>query len=105
MHRSGLDLYTMNVIPGWTHSLLMTGLKTGTLYRMKLSDDGRTVVGETENLFKTVNRYRDLAISPDGRTIYLVTDNDGPTTDVNGAPTRSLDNPGSVLAFTYDGRP
>jgi len=27
------------------------------------------------------------------------------TTDTGGAPTRSLANPGSVLAFTYDGRP
>jgi PQQ-dependent dehydrogenase (s-GDH family) len=102
---SGLDLYALNAIPRWQHSLLMTGLKTGTLYRMKLSDDGKTVAGDTENLFKTVNRYRDLAIAPDGRTIYLVTDNEGPTTDMKGTPTRSLANPGSVLVFTYEGRP
>lgn len=100
---SGLDMYTAkNGVPGWANSLLMTGLKTGTLYRMKVADDGSSLVGETVNLFKTMNRYRDLAIAPDGRVIYVATDNDGPTTDANGAPTRTLANPGSILAFTYD---
>jgi Glucose / Sorbosone dehydrogenase len=79
----------------------MTGLKTGTIYRMKLADDGSSVVGATVNLFKTMNRYRDIAISPDGRTIYVITDNEGPTTDAKGAATRTLVNPGSILAFTY----
>jgi PQQ-dependent dehydrogenase (s-GDH family) len=99
---SGLDLYAhRNGVPGWANSLLMTGLKTGTIYRMKLADDGSSVVGATVNLFKTMNRYRDIAISPDGRTIYVITDNEGPTTDAKGAATRTLVNPGSILAFTY----
>jgi hypothetical protein len=53
------------------------GHDDGRVYRVKLSEDGRSAVGENEELFRTANRYRDIAIGPDQHTFYLVTDNNG----------------------------
>lgn len=99
---AGIDLYTAqeNGIPGWTTSLLVTALKTGTIYRLPLSADGNTLADEAIPYFKTTNRYRDLAMSADGRTIYVITDNDNNTQDSSGLPTNELENPGAILAFT-----
>ena len=100
----GLDIYTQaNGIPGWAVSILQTGMTMGRVYRVKMSADGRSPVGENEELFRTANRYRDIAIGRDHRTFYLVTDNNGlgRTTDPSGASVRTFANPGSVLEFTY----
>ena len=51
-------------------------------------------------VFPTANRYRDIALNPDGRTIYLATDPEGPNRDASGSA-RGLANPGSILEFTY----
>jgi len=103
---SSLEIYTAsaNGIPGWANSLLLPGMTRGRVYRMKLSEDGRSVVGDNEEVFKTANRYRDLALGPDGRTIYLATDplGIGRTTDpANGASTEKFANPGAILEFKY----
>ncbi|WP_437730072.1 glucose/sorbosone family PQQ-dependent dehydrogenase [Sorangium sp. So ce1335] len=90
-------------IPGWGNSLLMTTLKKGALYRVKLSTDGESVVGEPVELFKTTNRYRDLAMSPDGQTLYVITDTAGNTSGPTGGATTILDNPGAILEFKYTG--
>jgi len=98
----GLSIYSAaNGIPGWANSVLQTGMTMGRVYRVKLSQDGRTAVGESEELFRTANRYRDIEIGRDQRTFYLVTDNDGlgRTTDPSGASVRTFANPGSVLEF------
>jgi PQQ-dependent dehydrogenase (s-GDH family) len=96
----GIDVYTSSVIPGWHNSLLALSLIRGAVYRLKLSDDGRSVVGAPTEMFPTANRYRDVALNPDGRTIYLATDPEGPSRDPSGAQ-RTLANPGSILEFTY----
>lgn len=100
---SGIDLYTAPAggVPDWPTSLLVTALKTGTVYRLALSADGQSVSGAAMPYFKTTNRYRDLAINPDGRTFYVITDNDNNTQDPAGHPTATLDNPGALLTFTY----
>ena len=99
----GLSIYSAqsNGIPGWANSVLQTGMTMGRVYRVKLSEDGRSAVGENEELFRTANRYRDIAIGRDQRTFYLVTDNNGlgRTTDPSGASVRTFANPGSVLEF------
>ncbi len=102
---TGIDLYAApaNGIAGWAPSLLMTALKTGTVYRMALNDDGTALQGEAQPLFQTVNRYRDLALNPDGRTFYVITDNNNYTQDAAGMPTKTLENPGALLEFTYTG--
>ena len=100
---SSLEMYSANAIPGWANSLLLPGMTRGRVYRMKLSEDGKSVVGANEELFRTQNRYRDMAIGPDARTFYLVTDPEGlgRTTDLAGASTLTYANPGAILAFTY----
>jgi PQQ-dependent dehydrogenase (s-GDH family) len=100
----GLEIYSSrDGISGWATSVLQTGMTMGRVYRVKLSADGRSAVGPNDELFRTANRYRDIAIGRDQRTFYLVTDNDGlgRTTDLSGATVRTFANPGSILEFKY----
>jgi PQQ-dependent dehydrogenase (s-GDH family) len=98
---SNLDLYTQRTIPGWHNAFLMTTLKTGTLFVMPRVSP--TQVDGPFRLFRSVNRYRDTAVSPDGKTIYVATDSGGLAADLNGLPTDKLDNPGAILAFRFTG--
>ena len=98
---SGLDLYTSKAIPDWAMSLIVTGMRTGAIYRAKLSRDGRHVEGEPIEYFKAATRYRDLAISPDGLHIYAGTDDHGATMGDRGQTAGVLANPGAILEFTY----
>jgi PQQ-dependent dehydrogenase (s-GDH family) len=88
---SGIDVYTTSSggIPGWTQSVLVTGLIRGTVYRVKLNEAGDAAVGPTLEYFKARDRYRDVLVGPDGRTIYLATD------------ATSQEHPGAIVAFTY----
>lgn len=101
----GMEVYSApsTGIAGWTSSLLQTGMTMGRVYRMKLSEDGRSVVGESEELFRTPNRYRDIAIGRDHQSFYLVTDNNGlgRTVDLAGNVVRTFANPGAILEFKY----
>jgi PQQ-dependent dehydrogenase (s-GDH family) len=94
---SSLDYYSASAVPGWGQSLLMPSLKDGAVYRLPLNPDG--TVGTPVQLWRTVNRYRDVAIAGDGRTFYVATDPAGFTRDRNGLPTDRLDNPGAILEF------
>jgi PQQ-dependent dehydrogenase (s-GDH family) len=98
----GLDVYSAGAIPGWRNSLLALSLVRGVVYRLKLADDGRSLIGAPVVMFPTANRYRDVALHPNGRIVYLATDPEGPSRDASGA-TRTLANPGSILEFTYTG--
>jgi hypothetical protein len=100
MAPGGLDVYTSHAIPGWRNSILALSLIRGVVYRLKLSDDGRVLTGPSIELFPTANRYRDIAMHPDGRRFYLATDPEGPSRDTGGEA-RALANPGSVLEFSY----
>ena len=90
-------------IPGWEKMLLATTLKRGSLYVVALSADGQKVQGRFSRYFQSDNRYRDTAVSPDGRTIYIATDPGGLAEAVAGGTTRAMTNRGSILAFTYVG--
>jgi hypothetical protein len=73
------------------------------LYRYKLNG---TLDGfDTDSIpyFRTTNRYRDIALSTDGRKIYLVTDSIGTTSGPSGSGTSTLANPGGILEFSYAG--
>jgi PQQ-dependent dehydrogenase (s-GDH family) len=98
---AGLDLYTATAIPNWKASLLVTGMRSGAIYRAKLSRDGRRVDGAPVEYFKAATRYRDLAINPDGRRIYAGTDDHGATMGARGQTAGVLENPGAILEFTY----
>jgi PQQ-dependent dehydrogenase (s-GDH family) len=99
---SSVDVYTAAAggVPGWANSLLIPTLKHGTVYRLKLSDSGQPV-GELIPYWTSVNRYRDVAVKPDGRTFYVATDRRGLSRDRAGRPTRTSENPGAILEFRY----
>lgn len=108
---SSIDVYSANKIPGWQNSLLISCLKAGRVYRLKLDATGSGVVNnnsgtDTATYFRGEGRYRDLAMSPDGLKIYLACDasgqTSGPTGSFNGGGTPPP-NAGSILEFSYSG--
>ncbi len=100
---AGIATYTASTIPGWANSILVTGMRTGAVYRLKLGADGTSVSGAPVQYFKANDRHRDVAISPDGRRVFLVTDSFGATADDQGQRTEALANPGALVEFTYIG--
>jgi aldose sugar dehydrogenase len=101
---TGIEVYTpSDTIPDWPASLLVNALKTGSVFRLELSTDGMSVVGDAIPQFKTINRYRDISISPGGSTFYVITDSEGITQGSFGLPTSALEYPGSLLEFRYVG--
>jgi PQQ-dependent dehydrogenase (s-GDH family) len=90
-------------IPGWDRVLLVTTLKRGSLYVVHLTADGKAVDGHFARYFQSENRYRDTAVSPDGRTIYIATDPGGLAEALRGGVTGTMQNPGAILSFTYVG--
>jgi PQQ-dependent dehydrogenase (s-GDH family) len=98
----GLDVHARGRgIPEWNDSLLVLSMLKGVVYRVPLAPDGRSVLEPPVEVFKTTNRYRDIAVHPDQRVFYLATDPTGRTADATGAPTQVLANPGSILEFVY----
>ena len=102
---AGIKVYTSGAIPGWRNSLLMTTMISGVVFRMPLTGDRRSPVGAPVAYFKTGNRYRDIAIAPDGLRLYVATDptGQGRTVGPSGLLTRELVNPDAVLEFKYTG--
>ena len=93
---SGLDYYGSDRIPGWRGSLLVTSLRGSALWRLKLSEDGRSVI-ETEALYRgEYGRLRDVLVGPDGE-VYVATSNQ----DGRGRPASDDDR---ILRIT-PGRP
>lgn len=96
---SSLAVYESDGMPGWKRSLLVPSLKDGKVFRVGLDESGSAIPGEAEALFETTNRYRDVLVSPDGRTFYVATDSAGPTKGLDGAMTKALADPGAILVF------
>ena len=90
-------------IPGWDKVLLVTTLKRGSLYVLPLTADGKAAAGHFWRYFQSENRYRDTAVNPDGRTIYIATDSGGLAESLSGGSTGRMQNLGAILAFTYIG--
>jgi aldose sugar dehydrogenase len=105
---SSIDFYgnsnIANQIPNWKNSILMTTLRSGRIIRLKLNANGNGVVGSPIEYFRgSGNRFRDLALNPDGLTIYVATDSgystSGPTA---GIPPSSLPAyAGVIIEFRY----
>jgi PQQ-dependent dehydrogenase (s-GDH family) len=89
-------------IPGWDKVLLVTTLKRGSLYVLPLDAKGQAAAGKFSRYFQSENRYRDTAVSPDGRTIYIATDSGGIAESATGGVTRRMQDSGAILAFTYE---
>jgi DNA-binding beta-propeller fold protein YncE len=102
------------MIPGWKNSVLVSSLKGGRVYRMKLDDaTGSFVVPlstgvDTAAYFAGQGRFRDIAISPDGKKIYVACDLSGATSGPTGGFNNKINtttppNAGKILEFTYTG--
>ena len=106
---SSMDFYGFgNKIPGWQNSILMTTLKEGTIFRLKLSADGNSFVtlpngSDTARYFREENRFRDIAIGKDGISFYLITDSVGQTSGPTTGNQNILNNRGSILVYKYTG--
>ncbi len=98
---SSLDIYTSSAIPGWRNSLLVTSLKEGKLIRLKLNETGNVVQPDTLDYFKAPVRYRDLAISPDGKKIYLITDSSSVSSGPSSEDPTGISTRGAILEFSY----
>ncbi|TGE27942.1 PQQ-dependent sugar dehydrogenase [Hymenobacter metallicola] len=98
---SSLDVYTAPTIPGWQSSLLLPTLKKGKLVRLQLRPDGTGVASDTLMYFRGPVRYRDLAISPDGRKLYLATDSTSVTSGPSEEAPQGTACKGCILEFTY----
>jgi PQQ-dependent dehydrogenase (s-GDH family) len=98
---SGTDFYGSNGIPGWQNSLLVAELKRGAVGRLKLSNDGLSIISDTIQYFQDLGRFRDVVVSPDGLKIYVACDSSGSTSGPTGNVTTTPANPGSILEFTY----
>jgi len=97
---AGIDYYSGTAIPAWNNSLLVLSLIRGAVYRLSLASDGKSVDGAPVEMFKAANRYRDIALNPDGRTLYLATDPSGPSRNLPPG-TNTLANPGAILEYKY----
>lgn len=99
---TGVEVYadSAETIAQWPTSLLVTALKTGTVYRLELGEDGTTVVGDAVPLVKTTNRYRDLFLHPTAGAFYVITDSSNNTQGSFGIPTTALEHPGAILQFS-----
>ena len=101
---ASIDIYELNKIPNWGKSLLIPTLKKGTIYRAKLAPDGNSIVGDTYEIFHSSNdRYRDIALDPDGVTFYAITDNSGSTSGPSGSTAVTIVNPGVIVKIQYVG--
>lgn len=90
-------------VPGWEKVVFVAGLKRGSLYVVPLDESGQKASGPITRHFQSEDRFRDTTVSPDRRTIYVAVDSRGLAEAIGGGTTRAMDNPGAILAFTYEG--
>jgi aldose sugar dehydrogenase len=109
---SSIEYYTTTTgIPGWSNSLLLTTLKRSAVIRYKLNATNNGIVDIAGNTYDTVqyfrddaalNRFRDLAISANGVTLYLITDSVGATSGPSNN-TASITDRGKIIAYQFTG--
>lgn len=91
-------------IKEWQNSLLVTTLKNGAIYRVKLDGKGEQVQGDFSKHFKTNNRYRNALVSPDTRKIFVATDAVGNGMGTDNKPNTEMQNKGAIIVFEYKGK-
>lgn len=99
---SSLIYYPENgPIKSWQNSIVMTTLKNGTIYVVKLVSTQENVQGDVMTFFHTPNRYRDICMSPDMQTFFIITDSSGSARNYEMEPTSQNQNPGAILVLKY----
>lgn len=81
------------------NSLLVIGVKIGSLYQLPLDGNSKQVQGEVLAHFRSDNRYRMVLVSPDTTKIYVATDNAGYIMGKDNQPTKTVANKGAILVF------
>lgn len=71
---AGLAYYNHPKIPEWQNSLLLATLKGQSLRVLKLSEDGKQIIGERIYFQKVFGRIRDITVNGEGE-IFLSTSN------------------------------
>jgi PQQ-dependent dehydrogenase (s-GDH family) len=99
---SSVEVYTGEFIPGWKNSLLMTTLKGSALLRLKIDDKGKLIDEPPHTYVKGKVRYRDLAISSDGKKIYLATDSSSVSSGPSKENPKEVSYRGCILELTYN---
>ena len=101
---SGMDIYTSSAIPGWKNSLLVSYLKGGRVMRLKLNSDGLGInYTDTVGYFWSTNRFRDVALSPDGKSVFTIIDKSSTTSGPTSTTPMVSACPGCVLKYTFLG--
>jgi PQQ-dependent dehydrogenase (s-GDH family) len=101
---SSIEVYTSSAIPNWKNSILLPALKGSKLVRLKLNDAGDQITGDTINYFKGNVRYRDIALSPDGKDIYLAVDSNAISSGPSAKDPHSISYRGCIIVFSYKGQ-
>lgn len=100
---SSVDYYPADgPIKAWRNSILISSLKNGAIYRVPLSQDKTQAQGDLIKYFHTPNRYRQVLVAADGKSIYVITDSGGIGLDENGLPATAMKNPGALIQFKYN---
>lgn len=71
---AGIQFYNSSLVPEWKNAVLLTTLKAGALYVLKLDKNGKKVVSENIYFTQAYGRIRDVCVSPTGE-IYISTSN------------------------------
>ncbi|HUC82788.1 MAG TPA: PQQ-dependent sugar dehydrogenase [Flavisolibacter sp.] len=104
---SGMDIYNHTVIPGWKNSLILSSLKWGRILRFKLDATGSDILPiagfDTLSYFGSRNRFRDVAISPDGKDIFIVMDKSETPSGPSAANPKVSACNGCVQRYTFLG--
>lgn len=103
---SSLTFYAggKNAIPDWQDSVLIPALKRGVIFRVKLDPSHHVTLGDAIPMFRAVDRYRDVVVSPNGDTLYAITDTSGSVQLDDGSVTSTLAHPGAIMKFSYIGK-
>ncbi len=91
-------------IPSFDSAFVVITLKRCSLYRVPLPADGQSLADLVERYLNTVNRSRDLAISPVGKTILIPTAPGALPLSADGRMTDKVTHSGAILVFTYAGQ-
>ncbi|WP_298955220.1 PQQ-dependent sugar dehydrogenase [uncultured Nonlabens sp.] len=97
---SSIDIYEGNGSLPFGKNIFVPTLKKGTIYRYGINTINEVTTDLIE-FHSTIDRYRDMAISPDGSTIYAVTDSSGSTSGPSGSSSLGIANPGVVFKIEY----
>ena len=88
-------------IPEWGQSLMVASLKTGSVYRLPLSEDGKAIIGNPIRYFNTVNRYRDIIVTDDNKSFYVLSDDRGATQTSDGSESTKAQRNWLILELYY----